>query len=240
MQVAESDPIGRRAGQYARATVRRLRMRTLVALGVLAVCTAMLGRAFGLHAPLFLASEVALLASMFVISRYILPLLERRDRGAMAEEEVGALLESLPHESWRIVHDVSLGRGNVDHIAIGPPGLFTIETKSHPGPVRVGRLHGAIVTQARAQGRAIAWVTGVEAEPLVVFSRAWVDRPGARRKGVRVLPARMLVSYLEKLEKRPAALSQEDVERAHRALATAVRQQRQRGRTPGERWPLIR
>ena len=26
---------------------------------------------------------------------------------------------------------------------IGPAGVFTVETKSHPGPVRVGRVHGA-------------------------------------------------------------------------------------------------
>ena len=29
-----------------------------------------------------------------------------------------------------------------------------------------------------------------------MFSRAWVDRPLARRKGVRVVPARMLIGYL--------------------------------------------
>jgi Nuclease-related domain len=237
MHAAESDPIGRRAGQYARATVLRLRMRTLVALGILAVCTALLGRINGLHAPLFLASEMALLASMFAISRYILPVVERRDRGAMAEEQVGALLDDLPQQKWRVVHDVTLGRGNVDHIVIGPPGVFTIETKSHPGPIRASRVHGAMLSQAQAQGRAIAWVTGVEAESLIVFSRAWVDRPGARRKGVRILPARMLVGFLQK---RPTTLTQEDIERTHRSLATAVRQQRQRGKTPGERWALIR
>jgi len=212
-------------------------MRTLVALGVLAVCTALLGRLLGLQSPLFLASEVALLASMFVISRFVLPLVERKDRGAMAEEQVGALLDTLASERWRIVHDVSLGRGNVDHIAIGPPGVFTIETKSHPGPVRVGRVHGATLAQAQAQARAIAWVTGAEAQALIVFNRAWVDRPGARRKGVRILPARMLLGHLEK---QPTTQTQEDIERAHRSLATAVRQQRQRGRTPGERWALIR
>src|ERR1700688_1084256 len=95
MYVIHSDPTRGTAGQYARSTVRRLRMRTLVALGVLAVATALLGRAFGLHDLRFLASEVALLASMFVISRYVLPLVERRDRGAQGEEHVGALLDPL-------------------------------------------------------------------------------------------------------------------------------------------------
>ena len=98
MHVA-GDPTGRTAGQHARATVRRLRLRTLVTLGVLAVATAVLGRAFGLHDLRFLASEVALLASMFVISRYVLPLVERRDRGASAEEHVGSLLDALPTRS---------------------------------------------------------------------------------------------------------------------------------------------
>ena len=32
---------------------------------------------------------------MFVISRYVLPLVERRDRGARGEEHVGALLDAL-------------------------------------------------------------------------------------------------------------------------------------------------
>ena len=95
MQVVDTDPTGRTAGQYARATVRRLRMRTLVTLGALAVATALLGRTFGLHDVRFIASEVALLVSMFVISRYVLPLVERRDRGATGEEHVGGLLDEL-------------------------------------------------------------------------------------------------------------------------------------------------
>src|SRR5271170_283560 len=66
MLVLDSDPVARTPGQYARATVRRLRLRTLVTLGVLAVATALLGRTFGLHNFWFLASEIALLASMFV------------------------------------------------------------------------------------------------------------------------------------------------------------------------------
>ncbi len=204
MFVVDTDPTGRTAGQYARATVKRLRMRTLVTLGALAVATALLGRTFGLHSLLFLASEIALLASMFVISRYVLPLVERRDRGATGEEQVGGLLEEMADRGWRMIHDASLGRGNVDHILIGPPGIFTIETKSHPGPVRVARVHGETLRQAQAQRKAIERVTGVEVEPLIVFSRAWVDRPMARRKGVRVVPARMLVRYLAKL---PARLS---------------------------------
>jgi hypothetical protein len=232
MYIVRSDPTGRTAGQYARATVRRLRMRTLVILGVLAVATASLGRLFGLHDARFLASEVALLVSMFVISRYVLPLLERRDRGATGEEEVGELLEGLGGE-WRVEHDVSLGRGNVDHVLVGPAGVFTVETKSHPGPVRVGRVHGRTLSQAQAQRRGIEEATGVSVEPLVVFSRAWVDRPLARRKGVRILPARMLLGYLSRRRRR---LSGEEIERVHGLLGAAVADP-QGGRSRGAQTP---
>ena len=214
-----SDPTGRTAGQYARSTVMRLRMRTLVWLGVLAVATAALGRAFGLHDLRFLAAEIALLVSMFVISRYVLPLVERHDRGASAEEHVGELLDQLARDEWRVIHDATLGRGNMDHILMGPGGVFTIETKSHPGPVRVSRVHGATLRQVLAERRAIEEITGMDVEALLVFSRAWVDKPLARRKGVRVLPARMLIGYLKRC--RPV-LSREEVERAHSKVAAAL------------------
>ncbi len=205
-------------------------MRTLVILGTLAVATALLGRTFGLHDLRFLAAELALLATMFVISRYVLPLVERRDRGARGEEHVGSLLDGLGGE-WRVIHDATLGRGNVDHIVIGPPGLFTVETKSSPGPVRVGRVHGATLAQAQAQARAISWVTGLEAEPLVVFSRAWVDRPAGRRKGVRVLPGRTMVGWLQS---RPGRLTFEEIEQAHTMLAAALLEQQGRARLLGD------
>lgn len=220
---ATLDPTDRPAGQYARASVRRLRLRTLLALGVLAVATGVLGRSFGLHDWRFLGSEMALLASMFVILRYVLPLLDRRDRGASAEEQVGGLLDQLA--GWRVIHDASLGRGNVDHILIGPAGVFTVETKSHPGPVRVAAVHGATIRQAHAQRKAIEGITGLKAEPLLVFSRAWVDRPLARRKGVRVLPARMLLGYVTR---RRRVLSAEQIDMAQRLLAAALSEHRLR------------
>jgi hypothetical protein len=237
MRTMHSDPTRRTAGQYARATVMRLRMRTLVSLGALAVATALLGRTFGLQDARFLASEVALLVSMFVISRYVLPLVERRDRGAQGEEHVGGLLNELTDHGWKVIHDASLGHGNVDHILVGPAGVFTIETKSHPGPIRVGRVHGATLSQARAQTAALERATGLRAEPLIVYSRAWVDRPGARRKGVRVLPARMLVGHLAKQEER---LSDEAIERAHSLIARALLERKPRPRAVHERWQLIR
>jgi len=231
------DATKRIAGQHARASVIRLRLRTLVTLGVLAVATAALGRSFGLRDVRFLFAEIALLACIFVVSRYVLPLVDRRDRGASAEEHVGALLEELPADEWHVVHDASIGHGNIDHILIGPAGVYTVETKSHPGPVRVGRVHGATIRQAQAQRAAIERATGMDVEPLLVYSRAWVDRPLARRKGVRVLPARMLVSHVRG---RAQTLSLSDVQTAHLRLGAALREHARAERTARARRLLAR
>ena len=115
--------------------------------------------------------------------------------------------------------------------------MFTIETKSHPGPVTVARVHGETLRQAQAQRRAIERVTGVEVEPLIVFSRAWVDRPMARRKGVRVVPARMLLGYLGKL---PEILSPQEIDGAHERIAQALLEHHARGRPRGESRSRVR
>ena len=180
---------------------------------------------------------MVLLASIFVILRYVVPLVERRDRGASGEEHVGWLLEEMAESGWEVIHDASLGRGNVDHILIGPGGVFTVETKSTVGPVKVARLHGAVLGQAQAQRRAIERVTGVSVEPLLVFSRAWVDRPLARRRGVRVVPARMLLGYLNRKE---PALSRTEIGRAQSLVVAALLETVQRRPVASDRWRLLR
>lgn len=213
------DSAARHPGQHARATVLRLRLRTLVALGVLAVVTTALGRAFGLHSGLFVGSELALLMTMFLVLRYVVPLLERRDRGATGEEHVGGLLDRLGGGEWSVIHDASFGHGNIDHIVCGPAGLFTVETKSHPGPIEVRFIHGGVLRQAQDERETIERITGEKVEALLVFSRAWVDKPLARRRGVRVMPARMLLGYLGRQAHR---LSDERVSTARARILAAL------------------
>jgi hypothetical protein len=57
--------------------------------------------------------------------------------GADGEEKVAAQLEKLLRKDprWRILHAVPVGeRGSdIDHVVIGPGGVFTINAKHHPG-----------------------------------------------------------------------------------------------------------
>jgi hypothetical protein len=55
--------------------------------------------------------------------------------GAAGEEKVGPKLEKLVPLGWRVLHSVPVGAGDsdIDHVLIGPGGVFTINTKFHPG-----------------------------------------------------------------------------------------------------------
>ncbi len=59
---------------------------------------------------------------------------ERAGRvGAKAEEQLGRELAKLP-DGWHVLHAVPIGnRGSdIDHVVIGPRGVFTLTTKHHP------------------------------------------------------------------------------------------------------------
>ena len=90
----------------------------------------------------------------------------------MAEESIGgrataATLEGLPRDVWRVLHDVPWpGRSHaaIDHVVVGPAGVFVVDAKSWTGivSVRDGVLRqdkysrqGA-VTQSAEAGQAIA------------------------------------------------------------------------------------
>lgn len=55
-------------------------------------------------------------------------------KGALGEVAVGRLLERLGSD-WTVLHAVPVGVGtsDIDHVLIGPAGVFTINTKNHMG-----------------------------------------------------------------------------------------------------------
>jgi hypothetical protein len=54
--------------------------------------------------------------------------------GAIGERRVGQVLAELGPE-WTVLHSVPVGSGtsDIDHVVIGQAGVFTINTKHHPG-----------------------------------------------------------------------------------------------------------
>lgn len=56
--------------------------------------------------------------------------------GAEGERRTEAELRNLGDE-WHVEHDVADGRGNWDHIVIGPGGVFVIDSKTYHRPAEV-------------------------------------------------------------------------------------------------------
>jgi hypothetical protein len=59
-------------------------------------------------------------------------------RGAEGEERVAAQLAALGDE-WAVIHDLTIGRkgANLDHLVIGPAGVFALNTKNLTGKLTV-------------------------------------------------------------------------------------------------------
>lgn len=99
-------------------------------------------------------------------------------KGSVGEVATGRFLERLPRD-FTTLHDVQMpgSRANIDHVVVGPTGVFTIETKNYRGGVRIargrvtvgGRRRDGISEQAARQAHAVSARTGRPVRPIVVI-----------------------------------------------------------------------
>lgn len=210
------------AGQYVRSQVRDVAaIELLIVVG--AVAALLVGwMLLGVPGWVLILLELAAIGALLRVGKEVDRDLGRWRRGAEGEEVVGQVLEGLAADGWHVLHDVSFGRGNIDHIAIGPGGVFTVETKSHGGRLSVDRLDPKMLAQAYAEKKKLEEITGLEVWPLLVFSRAYlIESMPAKRRGVTILPARMLPGFFSR--QRPA-MSAEQARAVYDRLALAVGQ----------------
>ncbi len=63
--------------------------------------------------------------------------IENWQSGAWGEQATAKALRALEHDGWVVLHDLDAGRGNVDHIAVGPGGVYLLDSKRLGGSVTV-------------------------------------------------------------------------------------------------------
>ncbi len=106
------------------------------------------------------------------------------------------LLARLPRR-FVVLHDRCLAgaRGNVDHLIIGPSGLWVVDSKVRRARLRVHRRRvqagGSFidVTPVATQALRVGAALGVPATALVVVHGTGLRRRGKKVTGVRVVPA---------------------------------------------------
>jgi len=140
--------------------------------------------------------------------------------GALGERAVGRQLARLGPE-WTVLHAIPVGAGDtdIDHLLIGPPGVFTLNTKRHKGKKiwvadyrilvsgqKVEHLGNARSEASRASkllSRALGRTVPVT--PVLVFVETGEVTIRSRLSDVMVLTERNLVSGLTKLPARISA-----------------------------------
>jgi hypothetical protein len=143
-------------------------------------------------------------------------------RGAAGERRTARLLGPLERHGWAILHDLAIprSRANLDHLAIGPGGVFVIDSKQYRGRLPLdpsGRLwHGrypltptlqAVSFEAN-QAAVVLPDPGMAVVPIVAVHGAQVPWGKVVVDGVPVVSARRLPSMLRAL---PAVLGPERV-----------------------------
>jgi hypothetical protein len=79
--------------------------------------------------------------------------------GAWGEEATAKALNPLEHEGWRILHDLQHEHGNIDHVVVGPGGVFLLDSKwligdvdVHDDGLLVRRIEDPLLTYQRRLG----------------------------------------------------------------------------------------
>jgi hypothetical protein len=143
-------------------------------------------------------------------------------RGAVGERRTARLLHPLERQGWVVLHDLAIpgSRANLDHLVIGPGGVFVIKSKQYRLRLQLdpmGRLwHGryplaptlrAVDLEADQAARVLS-DPGVAVVPIVAVHGAQVPWGKVVTDGVPVVAARRLPSMLRQL---PAVLGPEQV-----------------------------
>lgn len=141
----------------------------------------------GLPAPGALAAAgVVTLGTLWAGARFVGRKAQQRGNhylGWFGERLTAEELDPLRTQGWNIYHDVPIDRGgregNIDHVAIGPGGVFAIETKMRrQGRARPGRKDHEVI----ALGTQLSWPWAEDDYGLVQTAanahelRAWLEQ----------------------------------------------------------------
>jgi hypothetical protein len=128
-------------------------------------------------------------------------------RGAQGERRTARLLDRLTRDGYVVFHDLAVpgSPANVDHLVIGPTGVFVIDSKQWTGSVQQGadglvwhnhyQLDRTLET-VRWEAETLGRLLGTRIHPLLCVHGAHVHGGGLHAQGVAIVPAHLLRSAL--------------------------------------------
>jgi hypothetical protein len=204
-------------GRSAGAAYRRRRTTELVAwtrtlawrvplVAAVGVAAGVLATRAGLPRAGLLGLAVAALASWRLRFR---PSEQARtwQRGAQGERRTARLLDRLSRDGFVVIHDLAVpgSPANVDHLVIGPTGVFVIDSKQWTGSVHqsgdglVWHNHYLLdrtLETVRWEAQVIGHLLGTRIAALLCVHGAHVQGGGLYAQGVAIVPAHLLCGAL--------------------------------------------
>lgn len=166
--------------------------------------------------------------------------LKQLRQGRDGERAVAQYLEWFRSSGCFVFHDVPNGDANIDHLIVGPKGVFTIETKTltkpERGPCKLSLAGGAILANGSelernplAQAKAQAgWMRAflmearfdVHVWPVVLFPGWFVEPFDVKGVGAWVLEPKALSKFIEN---EPDRLTRDEVKGIGSAMTSYIR-----------------
>ena len=196
----------RRRRQEFRAWARQLPARLALAGGLGTASALAASQAAGPGPARLVGAGAALVAGWQLRFRPSVRARAWRE-GARGEQATARLLKRLERRGWQVVHDLKVPgyRANIDHVAIGPTGVWVVDSKRYRRAIYVGP-DGGLWCGGRPMAHTLAmaaWYAHVTSHALGVRARAvvcvhglGVPYDGVVQDGVTVLPAHQLCRYL--------------------------------------------
>jgi len=163
--------------------------------------------------------------------------------GFTAERATGEELNQLVAAGFKVFHDVPFDSYNVDHVIVGPPGVYAVETKGRRKPANIKGVAKATVIfdgvslafpryserksveQARLNAHSLSkWLSKATGEqttvsPILALPGWWIDRRS--RSDVNVLnPKEIITSFPSRI---PSPLSPDRIGRISHQLSERCR-----------------
>lgn len=135
-------------------------------------------------------------------------------KGAVGEYLVAGLLERDLPDDFYVINDLSTPHGNIDHVVIGPSGIFLIDTKNWRGIVKADGKGELLVNgkpldkpeikkfqvrvmEIRNRFLSLCNIVDIYFQPVFVFPMAWVDVTWGSTRNVHCMTEEKLIEYIE-------------------------------------------
>lgn len=214
---------GRYVTNQAASRKRRIVITALVIIAVVGVIEGIVIAGYlppmplnSLYRAIVLTLLLVLLILLSVWAEIRARRLEREQKsyesGAKGENAVSKELARFPNDFY-VLNDVSTDFGNLDHVVVGPTGVYVIDAKNHRGIITTDGKDGLLqngkpndklntkkfvsrMMTIKEKVDTLAGTKDIFFKALFVFTSAWVDAPWNKSGNVDCMSEEQLYKYI--------------------------------------------